>query len=172
MYLRRYAHDANVPLSLRSPISVATNRSADAYRRICFIEDSWGNHTFLDLFPAFSRCLLLTGGSSSIPPLLYPRLLFLRCLKLRFRDEVVCRVPGCPLLGSSSYSTQTASIQPLTVPGSISSCLFIVRRCVYSWCIPLVNSDIPVGIGRTLLRCTSFVPTAHSFLQHWASTDR
>jgi hypothetical protein len=101
MYLRRYAHDANVPLSLRSPVSVATNRSADAYRRICFIEDSWGNHTFFDLFPAFSRCLLLTGGSSSIPPLLYPRLLFLRCLMLRFRDEVVCRVPRCPLLGSA-----------------------------------------------------------------------
>src|SRR5579883_1236644 len=41
---RRCVHDEYVVLSLRSPVSVSTNRSAGHHDWICSTEDSWGEH--------------------------------------------------------------------------------------------------------------------------------
>lgn len=115
MYLRRHAHAANVPLSLRSPVSVATNRSAGRL----LLKIVWGNHTFPDLFSLLLADTYANGrGPSTLPPLLYPRLFLSR---YAFREETV-RMHH-PLLGSVRIVIkQLFQYKSLTVAGSISSC--------------------------------------------------
>jgi len=46
LHQRRIALDAYFVLSLRSPVSVVTDRSAGNLNNLCSTEDSWGEQLF------------------------------------------------------------------------------------------------------------------------------
>src|SRR5690242_16066730 len=102
---------------------------------------------FPDLLPALSRYLMLMGGSPSIPPLLYPRLLFLRCLTLRLREETRWKVPR------GSFVQHANSFPPSLLQDPVRShhAFFVVCRSFSSCCTSPMNGCIPVSAGRTLL---------------------
>ncbi len=102
MYLRRCAHDVYVPLSLRSPVSVATNRSAG----VPTVE-----YIALKIVGAIIRSL--TFFSSEPMPMANGR---------------VVNYSAPPVFLSSAFFLTLHFI----VPGSISSCVFFVVRRTYS----------------------------------------